>query len=130
MSVLPQPPAGASLSRPLRRADGRLDPFQPVSRLERQVRAYQPWPCVYVDTSAGRLAVWRAHSASEPAPLITVGTLMRTAGDGLALVVSDGCLELDEVQPAGGRRMDAADLLRGRPMFDGAQVLESAAEGV
>ena len=35
---------GRRLTRPLRREDGRLDPSQPAAALERQVRAYRPWP--------------------------------------------------------------------------------------
>ena len=56
----PSPIEGATLTRPLRREDGRLDPARPAVELERQVRAYQPWPGSYVDTPFGRLVVWSA----------------------------------------------------------------------
>ena len=51
----PQPDEGATLTRPLRRDDGRMDPTRPAVDLERQVRAYQPWPGSYLVTPAGRL---------------------------------------------------------------------------
>ena len=41
------------MTRPLRREDGRLDPRRPAVELERQVRAYQPWPGSFVETEAG-----------------------------------------------------------------------------
>ncbi len=44
LAATPQPEEGATLTRPLRRSDGRLDPTQHAVDLERQVRAYQPWP--------------------------------------------------------------------------------------
>ena len=108
----PQREAGASTTRPLRRADGRLDPTESATTLERQVRAYQPWPGSSVDTPVGRLGVWRATLArreegDEP------GTFVDHAG-WPALVAADGRLVLAEVQPAGGRRMSGREFLRGR----------------
>lgn len=114
----PQPPDGATLTKPLRRADGRLDPSRSALDLERQVRAYQPWPGSFVDTVGGRLTIWRAD----------VG---RTA-DGRAgefgtrgLSTADGTLLLHEVQPAGGRRMPWVEYLRGRPGIVGSAALAS-----
>ncbi len=120
----PQLGGASSLTRPLRRSDGRLDPAQPALQLERQVRAYQPWPGSFIDTPSGRLVVWRASSA-PPDGARQVGRLM-SVGDALALICGDGLLLIDEVQPAGGRRMTGAEALRGRPALDGAQVLLSA----
>ena len=55
-----QPVDGATLTRRLTREDGRLDPERSAVELERQVRAYQPWPGSFVDTAFGRIAVWSA----------------------------------------------------------------------
>ncbi len=65
----PQAEDGATLTRPLRREDGRLDPARPAAELERQVRAYQPWPGSFVDTEAGRIVVWRASVGPASAGL-------------------------------------------------------------
>jgi methionyl-tRNA formyltransferase len=119
-----QPAEGATLTRPLRRSDGRLDAARSARELERQVRAYQPWPGSFLETSLLRVVIWRARvlagaSQAEPgrlqAPADSVGRV--------ALVTADGLLELLEVQPAGGRRMGAAELLRGRPQLLDATVL-------
>ena len=109
--VRPQPSAGATLTRPLRRADGRLDPTRPATQLERQVRAYQPWPGSWLETPAGRLTVWQARVAAGEGER---GSLVRV-GSGIGLATAAGVLELLEVQPAGGRRMSGAELVRGRP---------------
>ena len=60
----PQAEAVATMTRPLRREDGRLDPTRSAVELERQVRAYQPWPGSFLDTARGRLTVW--HAAAGP----------------------------------------------------------------
>jgi len=114
--------ADATMTRPLRREDGRLDPSLPVRDLERRVRALDPWPGTYLETSLGRLIVHRAAVVpGDHADPIAVGTII-AVGAALVLRASDGWLRLDEVQPAGGRRMTAAALLRGRPGFAGLRI--------
>jgi methionyl-tRNA formyltransferase len=118
LEARPQPVSGITLTRPLRRGDGLLDPSRTAAELERQVRAYQPWPGSFLETPEGRLVVWRAGvAAAEPGDL--AGRLVASAGGGLVLVTAGGRLALDEVQLAGGRRMSAGELLRGRPRIIG-----------
>lgn len=118
----PQAAEGITLTRPLRREDGRLDPALSADLLERQVRAFQPWPGSFVDTELGRIVVWRAGRLGT-ATAYETGTLVSLPDAGLGLAVGDGTLELIEAQPAGGKRMSGAQLLRGRPALAGARVL-------
>ena len=115
LEAVPQPAEGATLTRPLRREDGRLDVARPAEDLERQVRAYQPWPGSFVDTPAGRLIVLRASvdpgDAGEPGHLV--------AGRDLRLATAAGWLVLDEVQPAGKKPMSGPSYARGRPELRG-----------
>lgn len=147
LSAQPQPAEGVTLTRPLRREDGRLDPARTAVELERQVRAYQPWPGSFVDSSAGRLVVWRASVRGDEAGLDrqaagvpgrqAAGAPGRQAkgdagqaepgrlvvdGDELGLVTADGLLRLEEVQLAGRRRMRASELRRGHPELVGERV--------
>ena len=115
----PQPTEGATLTKPLRRADGRLDPWRPAAILERQVRAFEPWPGSFLETPVGRLIVRRA-SVDDSMPPAAPGVV--GPGPDLRLSTSDGWLVLDEVQPAGGRPMSGEDLLRGRPSLAGVSV--------
>lgn len=112
---LPQNPALASYAPKLGRDDGRLDWSQPAAALERRIRAYHPWPGTYaVVVEAGKEQRLKIHppaavvdrllAAGEPA--CDHGRLM--VGCGV------GALELVTVQPEGGKRMSAADYLRGR----------------
>jgi methionyl-tRNA formyltransferase len=118
-----QPADGVTLTRPLRREDGRLDPAEPAFVLERRVRAYRPWPGTFIVTATGeRLGVLRAAVAPS-APADRPGVLV-PEGDGIALATGDGRLLLLEVQPAGGRPMAAAALLRGRRHLLGSVVTE------
>lgn len=116
-----EPQAGrTTLTRPLRREDGRLDPGRRAIELERQVRAYLPWPGSFLETRAGRLAVLQA-AVAEGDPDDRPGDLVAD-GDGLALVAADGRLRLLAIQPAGGRPMSGAEYRRGHPAILGQPV--------
>jgi methionyl-tRNA formyltransferase len=117
LSPRPQPPEGATLTRTLRREDGRLDPTKSAVELERQVRAYQPWPGSFVETPHGRVIVWSARAGTSGGP--PIGTF-----DEGGLGVGDGeRLSPIEVQPAGGKRMTWDAFLRGRPAIVGSNVI-------
>jgi methionyl-tRNA formyltransferase len=112
----PQSDEGVTVTRPLHRDDGRLDPRRPAIELERQVRAYQPWPGSYVETPLGRLIIWRADVEPGGPP---VGTF-----DGEGLGTGDGArLRLREVQPAGGTHMSWDAFVRGRPAIVGSSIV-------
>jgi methionyl-tRNA formyltransferase len=120
----PQPAGGASLTRPLRREDGRLDPALPAETLERAVRAHLPWPGSFVEVDGDRVVVLTATvapSEAGDAPGQFVADERR-----LALATFDGRLVLDEVQPAGGRPMTGVEFVRGRPSILGRMVRSTA----
>jgi methionyl-tRNA formyltransferase len=103
---------GATLTRPLRREDGRLDPSLPSADLERRVRAYLPWPGTFLEADGERLVVVAA-SVGPSAPGDVPGRLVRH-GDRPAFTTADGRLVLEAVTPPGRRPMSGADWLRGR----------------
>lgn len=112
-----QPDVGVTLTRTLRREDGRLDPRRSAVELERQIRAYQPWPGSFVDTPLGRIVVWSTEAEGSRGP--ATGTF-----DERGLGVGGGeRLRLVEVQPAGGKRMPWDDFVRGRPAIIEASVV-------
>lgn len=120
IDAIPQADEGATVTRPLRREDGRLDPARTARELERQVRAYVPWPGSFLESGIGRLIVHEAevrpsHPGDQPKTLVA-------EGDGIALVTADGRLLLTQLQLAGARVMDGPSLLRGAPGLIGQSV--------
>jgi methionyl-tRNA formyltransferase len=107
-----QPDEGVTIAPKIGPEDRRLDPELPAVDLERRVRALTPHVGAYLELPDGeRLGVRRATVA--PAGGLAPGELAATDGR-LLYGSADGALELLEVQPAGGRAMDAAAYLRGR----------------
>ena len=107
----PQGDDGVLYAEKLHRAERLLDPELDAASLQRRVRALTPHVGVYVEPEGHeRLGVRRAALADADA--VAPGAL--AARDGRLLYgARDGALELLEVQPAGGRPMDAAAWLRG-----------------
>jgi len=100
----PQPDEGATYAQKVEAADRRLDLSRPAVELERRVRALHPHIGAYLELENGeRLRVLRARAGDGPAGPLTAREGRLFAGD----------LELLEVQPAGGRPMDAPSWLRG-----------------
>ena len=124
----PQSDDGATLTRPLRRADGRLDPSLPAIELERQVRAFLPWPGSFAETDGDRLVVLVAKVA-EGDPDDKAGRIVPDPA-GLALATGQGRLVLDEVQPAGGQPMSGEEFLRGRPWILGRTIAQPPDAGL
>lgn len=117
----PQATDGVTYADKVGPEDRRLDPGRVAEDLARRVRALSPHIGAYVALPAGeRLGVRRARALSESVAGAT-GELVAPAGR-LLLACAQGSLELLEVQPAGGRAMDAGAYLRGH----GARVARAA----
>jgi methionyl-tRNA formyltransferase len=107
-----QPDEGVTVARKIGPEDRRLDPELSAAELERRVRALTPHVGAYIELPDGeRLGVRRASVASE-ASALGAGELAVSDGS-LLYGCGHGALDLLEVQPAGGRAMDAAAYLRG-----------------
>lgn len=110
-----QPEAGVSYAEKIEAADRRVDPLGPAKREELRIRALSPHIGAFVELDVvGRLGVRAAEATTAEPPVIAAGEFAAGEDDRLLLGCADGALRIGEVQPAGGRWMDAADYLRGR----------------
>lgn len=111
-SILPQPQdeSQATYAPMLSKEEGLLDFNQPAAALERRVRAFQPWPGAFLPWQDGFLKVYRAHVEDCPDTIPGEHYVIQNLP---AVGTSQGCLVLDEVQPAGKKPMTGRDFLRG-----------------
>jgi methionyl-tRNA formyltransferase len=107
----------------LKREDGRLDWSRSAVELERLIRAYNPWPgtsCVLPDGKP--LKVHRATMLEGDA-CPTAGTIISAdPKSGLIVSCGSGLLKFEEVQAEGGKRLPAADFLRGHVLEVGTRL--------
>lgn len=99
------------------KADGELDFLKPADVLERQIRAFQPWPGSYFFKNNGRYIVHKAHvGVSEKSK--NVGEFcVDSERKSLYVTTSNGNLYFEILQKNGGRPMPIADFLRGNRNF-------------
>ena len=129
LAAAPQPAEGVTYAAKLTRDEARLDWRQAAARLERQVRAFDPWPGAFAvlprDGAPERVKVLRASLAEAPAGARPGAVL----DDRLTVACGEGALRLERVQRAGKRPMTAAELLRGFPVPPGTRLPAPDAEG-
>ncbi len=105
----PQDEFLATYAPMLTKTDGALDFNLDAHTLARRVRAYDPWPGVYMDWQSAPLKILRAHAIEgnfAPGSRLVIHKLP-------AVACMQGCLVFDEVQPAGKKPMPAAVFLNG-----------------
>lgn len=104
----PQGAEGVAYAHKIEKADAQLQWQRSAAELERAVRAFRPAPGAVARLGDEAFKIWRAHvvpGKGEP------GTVL---GDTLTVACGQDALAIEELQPPGGRRMNAADFLRGR----------------
>ena len=117
----PQPSEGATYAHRLGRDDARIDWSADAEQIDRQVRAFDPLPGAFTLLRGQSLKVWRAQAAgSEPGA--APGTVLEATARGIVVECGRGRLVIGEVQPAGGRRMNAAAFVAGRGVEAGVRL--------
>ncbi len=112
----PQPEAGASYAAKISKAETALDWSRPATDLERAVRAFRPSPGARARFAGESIKVWRAEARQASGEACKV---LSASGEGILVACGDGALLLTELQREGGRRLNAADFLRGRRLAAG-----------
>jgi methionyl-tRNA formyltransferase len=109
-----QPQDGVTYAEKIGPEDRLLDPGRGAQVLERAVRALTPHIGARVELADGTLIGVRAARVAEDAHARGEPSALHASEGRLLLDCSPGVLELLEVQPPGGRPMDAGAYLRGR----------------
>ena len=116
----PQPDAGVTYAAKIDKAEAQLDWRLAAERLDRQVRAFNPFPGAVALLDGVPVKVWRAACAADESPEAAPGTVVSAGAEGIAVACGQGMLRLTELQKAGGRRLPAAQFLAGHPVRPGA----------
>jgi len=115
-----QPDSSANYAEKLSKEEAQLDFAKTAVALEREIRAFNPWPVSYLQLPASdhpaakqQLKVWlaRVEPTSSAAP---AGTVVRSDKKGIAIQTADGLLVLENIQPAGKKPMTVTDFCNGR----------------
>ena len=113
----------ATLAPSLKKQEGAIDWTQSATEIERQVRAFHPWPGTFTEGLRGQLKIISVELAPEAPPFAgsDPGTIFKHQRQ-VYVTTGEGVLQLITVQPAGKKPMDAAALLNGQPELLGSQL--------
>jgi methionyl-tRNA formyltransferase len=116
LHAVTQDDAEASYAPKTDKAEAKIDFAQSAEAIERQVRAFAPFPGAWFELSGERIKVLKAEVAPD------VGAAGTTLDDALTIACGSGALRLLRVQRAGKPVMDAADFLRGKAVPAGTRL--------
>ena len=113
----PQPAEGVTYAHKIEKAEAQVNWAQPADVIARRIRAFNPNPGAATLWQADALKLWQAQvdidmQSSSQAP----GTVLAVQADGIRVQCGQSVICLTELQRAGGKRLSAADFLRGQPL--------------
>lgn len=112
----PQDEADSTYAPMLSRELSPMDWNKPARTLHDQVRGLLPWPAAVAEFGGIRCKVFSTDiplQTTDAAP----GTILEAGKRGIDIACGGGTvLHIDELQADGGKRMKAADYLRGHPL--------------
>lgn len=114
----PQDDTEASYAPKVDRKLTRVDWSRDALAVSRSIRAYDPRPGAYTTLGGQEVKLFGARfapSTHSAAP----GQVLSVGDDGLVVACAEGAVRLAQVQPAGKRRISAAEWLRGRGVAAG-----------
>ena len=120
-SLIPelQDDAQATYAPKLSKDEARIDWQAPAVFIERQIRAFNPWPVAYTNLETSLIRLWAAQAESEPGDALP-GTIVQADRTGIRVATGFGILRITRLQPAGKRPMSAGEYLNARRL-DGAR---------
>lgn len=113
----PQDDTQSNYAEKLSKEEAKLDWQLSAAQLERNIRAFNPWPMAYLQLTdeLGNPQTLKVYQATVlPSVSQTPGTIISADKNGIQIATADGVLNLLQLQPAGKKPMSAQDLLNGR----------------
>ncbi len=118
LTATPQPADGVTYAAKIGKAEASIDWNRPAVELERAIRAFNPFPGAVATLQQTPVKLWRARAIDAAG---TPGEVLLAEGAGVIVACGEGALCITELQKPGGKRLPAADFLRGMPIAAGSR---------
>ena len=113
-----QPAEGVTYATKLRKEEATIDWSRSAAEIDRQIRAFDPWPVAETRLHGQQLRVWQAIPIDSRASR-NPGEVLATSAVGIDVSTGNGVLRLTRVQRAGRKALSAAEFLKAHRL-DGA----------
>ena len=105
--ALAQAADAVSYCSKLQKADGLIDWSQPGQQIDRQIRAFFPWPRAYTYLTGKRLGILSAELVEQDQIYHCHGEIIATDRLGVYVATSKGVIRLQRLVPEGGKAVSA-----------------------
>jgi methionyl-tRNA formyltransferase len=124
LKPVPQPAEGVTYAHKIEKAEALIDWARSAAQIERRIRAFDPFPGAQTTVQSGgaveTVKLWRSVINSKERPSdADNGQILLVDEAGIEVAAGDGVLRITELQRAGGKRLAAADFLRGFALAPG-----------
>jgi methionyl-tRNA formyltransferase len=116
-----QPTVGVTYAAKIDKAEAHIRWDAEATFIDRMVRAFDPAPGAVTAFQGESAKLWRASVASSTARASPPGTVLAIDAAGIVVACGIGTLRVEEIHPAGGRRMSAASYAIGRRLAPGSR---------
>ncbi len=106
----PQDDSQSNYAKKLDKQEARVDWTQSGKQIDRQVRAFNPWPVAQADFDGKVMRIWECEPLDGDT-LAEPGTIVASGREGFDVATGKGLLRIKKLQMPGKRAMDAADFL-------------------
>ena len=122
LTAKPQTEQGISYAHKIAKTEALIDWTQTATRIERRVRAFDPFPGAFTPIGGEAVKVWRAELVDRHG---AAGTVLGVEETGPIVACGEQALRLLELQRPGGKRMSAAAYLQARPLIPGQRLTDA-----
>ncbi|MDQ1832824.1 methionyl-tRNA formyltransferase [Massilia scottii] len=113
---VPQPDAGVTYAAKIGKEEAALDFSLSSAELGRKVRAFNPFPGAHAEVNGVVIKIWGAEALDAGSDAAPGQILAADAQHGIVVACKHGTLRLTELQKPGGKRLPAAEFLKGFPL--------------
>ncbi len=116
LPATPQPEAGVTYAAKILKEEAALDFSKPAAELARKICAFNPFPGAHGKVGDVVVKLWRARVAASETSAAPGTVLAANEQEGVLVACGQGVLRIEELQKPGGKRLAAAEFLKGFPL--------------
>jgi len=116
LTATPQPQSGVTYAAKIAKEEAALDFSQPAETVWRKIRAFNPFPGAVATCNGVPVKLWQAELVQDATRAAPGTVLAANAHDAVLIACGQGALRILELQKPGGKRLPAAEFLKGFPL--------------
>lgn len=109
-----QDDAIATYAKKLSKEEALIDWHSDAEQIERNIRAFNPWPVVWMKVNDQNIKVWSAEVVSDVSTQHKPGTIIQADKNGIMIATGTTALRILSLQIPGKKAMSAADVVNAR----------------